>query len=297
MRRIAVVMRPPSRPCRVGELEEAAAALVRHGHSVRMQFSAAAGDARRLACRAAEEGFDVVAAAGGDGTVNEVVNGLVAASPDAPRPALAVIPMGTANDFARGLGLPQDPGAALRLAATGASSELDVVRVNDRCFINVSTGGFGAGATRDASRGAKRRLGALAYVLQGMRMLLRYDLTAAHFELDGASVYSGRYVFFAVGNARRTGGGAQVTPRADPGDGKLDIVILGDVSRLDFLTLLPDLRAGTHMESPDVLYLRGDALEVRSSSPLQVNADGEAVPGSAFRYEVLERRLRVIGAG
>lgn len=291
-RSIVVVARPQERESRWRELESAAGEIRSSGHGVRLVTTTSPGDARRHARDAARAGCDVVAAAGGDGTVNEVVNGLVDAD---RRAALAVVPMGTANDFAHGLNLPLDVGEALRLAATGVTADLDVARVNDRCFINVSTGGFGADATRAASRTEKQRLGALAYAVHGVRMLARYDLTPATFTANGRQVHTGRYVFFAVGNARRTGGGAQVTPRADPGDGKLDIVILGDVSRLDFLTLLPDLRAGTHIESPDVLYLRADTLEVEAPSILQVNADGEGVSGSVLRYSVLPQGLPVIG--
>jgi diacylglycerol kinase (ATP) len=291
-RRIAVVVRPPSRESRLQELREAVERVRTAGHEVHVEVTFEAGDAERYARLASQDGYDVVAAAGGDGTVNEVVNGLVGAGGDA---ALAVIPMGTANDFAHGLGLPLDIAQAMQLAAEAPAAELDVARVNDRCFINVSTGGFGAEATRAASRATKRRLGSLAYAVHGAHLLMRYDLTAASFRADGQDVYSGRYVFFAVGNSRRTGGGAHVTPRADPGDGKLDIVILCDVSRLDFLTLLPDLRAGTHMESPDVLYLRAHSLEVAAPTPLRVNADGEAVEGTAFSYVVLAEGLRVVG--
>jgi diacylglycerol kinase (ATP) len=290
-RKIVVVVRPPSNQARVEEVRRAVAALRTEGHTVDVHVTVDAGDATRLAERAGAEGADVVAAAGGDGTINEVVNGLVRSGGDT---ALAVVPLGTANDFARGLGLPLDLTAALRLAASGGTTELDVARVNERCFINVSTGGFGADATRAASRNVKRRLGPLAYVVQGARLLAQYQPTPARFSVDGVEVYAGRFVFFAVGNARRTGGGAHVTPRADPGDGKLDVVIVGDVSRIDFLTLLPDLRAGSHMESPDVLYYRAHTFDVDSATTLRVNADGEAVAGTRFRYEVLDRGLGVI---
>jgi diacylglycerol kinase (ATP) len=292
-RKLAVIARPPSDEARTRELREAVDLLRADGCQVDMQVTFEPGDAERHAAAAARAGAEVVVAAGGDGTVNEVVNGLVAAETDA---ALAVVALGTANDFARGLGLPLDVTAALRLAAEGTASELDVARVNQRCFINVSTGGFGAEATRAASRSVKQRLGALAYVYEGAQLLWHYSPSAAIFTADGRVMYSGRYVFFAVGNSRRTGGGAHVTPLADPGDGKLDIAILCDVSRLDFLTLLPDLRAGSHIESPNVLYLQAHTFEVRSERELKVNADGEPVAGRLFHYGVLDRGLRVVGA-
>jgi diacylglycerol kinase (ATP) len=291
MRTLALIVKLPSDPARADALHAAVTAVRAAGHRVRVRVTFEAGDARRYARGAALRGCDVVVAAGGDGTVNEVVNGLAAAGGDT---ALAVVPLGTANDFARGLGLPLDPLSALRLAADGATTELDVAEVNRRCFINVSTGGFGAEATHGASRSVKRWLGPLAYVARGARMLAHYEPLRAVFRADGETVHDGRFVFFAVGNARRTGGGTRVTPRADPGDGKLDILVVGDVSRFDFLTLLPDLRAGTHLESPDVVYLRAHRFEVIGAAALRVNADGEPVFGRRFRYDVRERGLPVI---
>jgi diacylglycerol kinase (ATP) len=171
---------------------------------------------------------------------------------------------------------------------------VDVARVNRRCFINVSTGGFGADATRGASRMAKRRLGALAYLVHGARRLMDFEPSPARFVVDGEVVHDGPFIFFAVGNARWTGGGTRVTPRADHGDGKLDVVVVTGDSRLDFLTLLPDLRAGTHLESPDVRYLRASVFEVESAARIPVNADGETVAGRSFRYSLDEVRLPVM---
>jgi diacylglycerol kinase (ATP) len=110
-------------------------------------------------------------------------------------------------------------------------------------------------------------------------------------------VHQGEFVFFAVGNGSLTGGGTRIAPRADVRDGKVDVVVVGGVSRLDFLALLPDLRAGTHLESPDVAYFRAHTFEVVAEGPLRVNADGEAVAGTTFRYDVLERPQRVLVPG
>jgi diacylglycerol kinase family enzyme len=116
----------------------------------------------------------------------------------------------------------------------------------------------------------------------------------ATFKADGRVIHSGPFVFFAVGNARWTGGGTRVAPRADPGDGKLDIVVVCGESKLAFMKLLPHLRAGTHLQSPDVTYLRADTLSVETGSVIEVNADGEPVAGRRFRYNLLERPIPVI---
>jgi diacylglycerol kinase (ATP) len=279
-RRMMVVVRPPTGRDRLEEMRAA------------VTFEA--GDARRCARAAALNGFDVVVAAGGDGTINEVVNGLAAADKGA---ALGIVPLGTANDFAAGMGLPSELGPALRVAAEGRPELVDVARVNRRCFINVSTGGFGTGATRKASRRLKRLLGKLTYLVTGARLLTRYEPVLGRFQAGGRVVYEGEFMFFAVGNARRTGGGTPLTPLADHGDGKLDLVVVRGGSRLDFLALLPELRAGTHLDNPDVSYFRADGFDVRTREPVAVNADGEPVAGRRFRYDLLPQRLPLILPG
>ena len=106
--------------------------------------------------------------------------------------------------------------------------------------------------------------------------------------------YEGEVMLFAVGNAKRTGGGSMLTPRAEFGNGQLDVVIVPGMNRVDFMALLPDLRAGTHLDSPDVLYFRTPELEVVSEEDLSVNADGEPLKGGHFRYRLAGRGLSVM---
>lgn len=264
------------------------------GHRVGVRLTFEAGDARRYARSAARRGWDVVVAAGGDGTINGVVNGLTSARGEV---ALGVVPLGTANDFARGLGIPEDIESALRVAAEGARVCVDVARVNRRCFINVSTGGFGADATRAAGVGIKKYFGPVAYLARGAQQLLAYDPAVATFVVDERIVHEGRFAFFAVGNARQTGGGTQIAPRADTSDGMMDVVLVGAVSRLDLLSLLPDVRMGTHMESPHVHYYRARHMLVTPSTSLTVNADGERVAGRSYAYDMLPHRQPVMVPG
>jgi diacylglycerol kinase (ATP) len=289
--RIALVVRPPADEERLDALRVAVSALRERGHRVRTYVTFEAGDAARFARLAARRGYEVVVAAGGDGTVNEVVNGLTRLKRP---PRLAVVPLGTANDFAAGLGIPPDPGAALDVAAYGLAIDVDVPQLNGRYFINVSTGGFGAEATKEAPRAVKRWLGPAAYFVSGARKMMRMEPCHARFEVNGRTVYEGPFVFFAVGNARRTGGGTHVTPHADVDDGRLDVMILGNVSRLRLISLLPKLRAGTHLDSPHVTYLRANEIRVVSPEPFSVNADGEALTAANFHYTVGNQRLRLM---
>lgn len=292
--RIALVVRPRGEDPRLNELRAAVERLRACGHEVRPRLTYEGGDARRFAWAAAKRGYDLVLAAGGDGTVNEVVNG-IARSPWQPR--LGIIPVGTANDFAAGLGLPSSVAEAVDVAVHGRPRVVDAARVNRRYFVNVSTGGFGAEATGAASQRAKRKWGPFAYMITGTRQFLGMKKRRARFVADGQVVHDGEYTVFAVGNARRTGGGTLLTPLARQSDGKLDIMIVPGLSRMDFLALMPDLRAGTHIESPDVLYARAAELIVDGDRPTRVNADGEAVRARRFRYVICARPLSVMVPG
>lgn len=289
--KISIIMHPRGEPERVEELRQAVARLREEGHRVTPRLTFEAGDATYFAREAARTRADLVIAAGGDGTVNEVVNGVVRS---AWQPRLGILPIGTANDFAAGLGLPTELEEAIRVAVGGRPTTVDVARVNKRFFVNVSTGGFGAEATESTSPETKRLLGPLAYLITGVREFVELHPTRARFEADGELLYTGDFLLFAVGNARQTGGGSLLTPRAEFGDGKLDVLVVPAMPRLEFLALLPDLRAGTHLESPDVIYIQTPALTVHATETLSVNADGEPLRARRFRYSLHSRPITVM---
>jgi lipid kinase YegS len=289
--RIVLIVRP-------GVVEEALAALRAEverlraeGHVVEIRTTSEAGDGERFAREEADGGADLLIAAGGDGTLNEVVNGL---APAARRPRLAVVPLGTANDFAMGLRIPPDVYGAMAVALEGRPREVDLPIVNDRYFINVSTGGFGAEATEQAPNDSKRMLGSWAYLVTGARQFVDLRPVAGVVEVDDRVVHEGDFLLFAVGNARQTGGGSLLTPRAELHDGLLDLLVVRAVPRLDFLAMLPDLRAGTHLESPDIVYAQASSILIRTTEVLSVNADGEPLRGTSFHYRLEAAPLTVM---
>ncbi len=289
--RIALIMRPRGTDPRLEELRTQVARLRAAGHTVRPRLTYEPGDAVHFARAAALARSDLVLAAGGDGTVNEVVNGIASSG---WQPRLGVVPVGTANDFAAGLGLPTTVAEAVDVAVRGRPIAVDAARVNERYFVNVSTGGFGAEATVAANPDAKRRLGPVAYLLTGAKQFVGLKRRQARFLADGRPLHEGEFMVFAVGNARRTGGGTLLTPLARHGDRKLDVVVVRGMSRLDFLALMPDLRAGTHLDSPDVFYVQAAELQVEGERPLRVNADGEALRARTLVYRIAERPLSVM---
>jgi YegS/Rv2252/BmrU family lipid kinase len=154
--------------------------LRKEGHLVGARLTFEGGDATRFARESMESGADLVIAAGGDGTINEVVNGLFEQNPDdsAKRPRLGVIPLGTGNDFASFMGIPEEIEEAVYLAVNGPESMIDVAKVNDRFFLNVSSGGIGAEATEEASDRSKRLMGSFAYLVTGIRKFASLRPTA-----------------------------------------------------------------------------------------------------------------------
>lgn len=283
----------------VDALRRHVTALRDAGSTVRPRVTFEGGDARVFAREAAEAGHDLVIAAGGDGTVNEVVNGLYDFVDDeetaaAPLPRLAVVPLGTGNDLAGALGIPETVDEAMRVATEGDVAPLDVAAVNGRRFVNVSTGGFGAAATDDAPAQAKRLLGPFAYVLTALRAFATHPQTSARFTAGGETLYDGAFLAYAVGNTWRTGGGTRITALARPDDGLLDLCIVQEMGALESLALAPRVRAGTHLDHPGVIYRQVRGVRVESPDELRVNADGEPIDGREFRYEILPRRISVM---
>ena len=289
--RIVLIVKPADVDAVRGGVEALRAA----GHAVLPRVGFDPEDARRFAREAAEEGADVVVAAGGDGTINDVANGLFDAEGEGALPRLGIVPLGTANDLANGLGMPtDDPEAALLGVVSGVPWEVDVPAVNGRRFLNVSTGGFGAEATDEATDELKRVVGPVAYLITGVRKFVRLEASRARFAADGEVLHDGEFLIFAVGNAQRTGGGMHLTAHAEMDDRLLDVCIVESMGHLEFARLAPKLRAGRHVDHPRVTYRQVRALTIDADEVLTVNADGEPVSARRLEYAFAPRRLTLV---
>ena len=261
---------------------------VRHRrYTVEPRVTWEAGDATRFAREGAERGVDAVVAVGGDGTVNEVVNGL--GGSDVP---LGIIPLGTANDFARQVGIPDDPNHAMDLILQRKPTRIDTAEVNGRRFLNVSSGGVGAETTAETTPEAKESLGPLAYAITGVRKLAELTPTRARFSGPGFDLAC-EFLLFTVGNARASGGGTLVTPLASVDDGLLDICIVEAMPLATFARLVLKLRKGDHLEEPGVHYVQLPTLAIDAAAPVTVNVDGEPTSGTSFVYRARPRDLLI----
>lgn len=248
------------------------------GHIVEPYLTLEAGDARTMAAAAARAGADVVIAMGGDGTVNEVVNGL-----DGYDTPLGIIPLGTANDFATQAGIPADADHAMDVILRHKPVRIDTASLNERRFLNVSTGGVGAEATAETPPDAKESLGPMAYAITGVRKFAELQPYRARFDGQGFS-FEGEFLMFAVGVTRASGGGTLVTPNASVTDGLLDVCIVEAMGRADFARLVMKVKRGEHLGETGVHYAQLPSIVITSETPLSVNVDGETSGARHLEY-------------
>jgi lipid kinase YegS len=259
------------------------------GHTAEVRVTSEQGDARRLVAEAGE--VDLVIAAGGDGTLNEVVHGLMDL-PIAARPALGVVPLGTANDFATGCGIPLDAEQALALCMEGTAAPVDVGKANEHWFLNAASIGFGAEITATTPPELKHLLGPVAYTVMGAILATNLHHYQGSLILPDREI-TGSGPMAIVGNGRQAGGGLQVTPRARVDDGLLDVLAVRDIPALALLTAARELQE----LSPDgeyISYRQTPWAEVHTEEAIPVNLDGEPMQFSSVRYEAVPRAIRLI---
>ncbi len=240
------------------------------------------GHAIELARQAGEQGFDLVIALGGDGTVHEVVNGLMQVPPE-KRPALGIIPLGSGNDFAHILAIPSEPGQALHSALNGARRPLDIVSVcdeNGRLEYFNNTIGIGFDAIVNIyTRQITRIHGFMMYFIALIQTIFRrFNPVDLHVETDQES-WDLNTLMLAFGNGPREGGGFLVTPEAKYDDGILQYVTIRKISRLLMLRLVPEVMKGTHGRFKVVKMGSCHKVSIQSQQPLYVHLDGEVYAG------------------
>ncbi|GAC1515378.1 MAG: lipid kinase YegS [Gemmatimonadaceae bacterium] len=245
------------------------------------------GDARRLTLAAIARGATLVVAGGGDGTVNGVASAMVGGNVP-----LGIIPLGTANDFARQLGIPLDADHAMDVILRHKPSRVDVGVLGGDVFVNISAGGVGAEATADTRSDAKGSLGAVAYAVTGIRKLASLEPRHLRFASPGWK-WEGAVLAFAVANGRTAGGGIAIAPRASFVDGMLDLCIIAAMPRREFARLAIRVRQGQHVGAKGVQYRGVAELTVECDTPIHVNLDGEPRPSRELHYTVQRGALLV----
>ncbi len=259
------------------------------GHHIEVRVTGEKEDARRFVSEAGE--VDLLIAAGGDGTLNEVVHGLMDLSIDG-RPVLGVVPLGTANDFATGCDIPRDLEKALALCLEGKPAAIDVGKANEHWFLNAASAGFGAEVTATTSPDLKRLLGSAAYTVMGAILAINVHQYHGRLTLPDREI-TGSGPVAIIGNGRQTGGGVQVAPRAFIDDGLLDVLVIRQIPATALLTAARELQQ-LSSDGEYISYWQTPWVEVHPEEVIPVNLDGEPVEFSSVRYEAVSKAIRVI---
>lgn len=252
-------------------------------------------DARARVRAAIDDGVERIVAAGGDGTVSLVVDA-VAAADGLDRVQVGILPLGTANDYARSLELPAEPETAVDVLRRGRTRRVDLGRVEgptSRHLVNVSVGGFGGRVGERVASETKRRWGPLAYfeaAAEQITHLERYDL---HARLDEEELEL-QAVHVIVANGTRTGGNIPVAPNARLDDGLLDVILVPALELPQLLALIPAFLAGQHTDDERLVVRRVEGAAFRSDPPMPFGVDGEPIGDGPVDFRVLAGALEVI---
>lgn len=247
-----------------------------------LAVTSAPGEGIVLAETAVAEGFEAVVAAGGDGTINEVINGVLRATQEGPTIPFGILPLGTANDFNLMAGLPGTIADAAEVIAQGTTRQIDAGKVNNRFFINNSAAAMEPMVTLENIR-MKRLSGEIRYVVALIKAIVKIKAWQMHIEWDDGS-FDGPVYLLSVCNSPRTGG-FTMAPGAMIDDGLFDFVLAPEVPKRTLLLLLLRLMQGTHVEHDAVTFARTTKLSLTSQPGTPVHSDGEVFTESASNVD------------
>jgi diacylglycerol kinase (ATP) len=250
-----------------------------------------------LARGAADGGATLLVAVGGDGTVNEVAQGLAGRN----GVELAVIPRGTGWDFVRTYGIPRRLEDAVAVALGGRPRSIDLGRASYRTwagaeaesyFANIASAGMSGAIAKRANETSKALGGKVSYLWATLAVFSRWRNDEVRVAVDGET-RSGRMHDVVVANGRYFGGGMMICPEAEPDDGLFDVLTIGDLTKRDLLLTLPKTYRGRHLPHPKAELLRGAVVEVDSETPLPLELDGEQPGTTPARFEIVPQALRL----
>lgn len=253
-----------------------------------MVYSEYPGHAIELAAGVNGEEFSMVVSVGGDGTLNEILNGM-----NLKTMSLGMIPAGTGNDLIRCTGIPSDEKQALEVVLNGVEKSIDIGLINNKKFINVAGFGLDVEVLRETIKLKRIIKGKLAYVLGVVKALLTFKPIELQISVDGVDYYQDAMIC-AIGNGQYFGGGMRILPLAELDDGLFDICIIKKMSKIKLLYHFPKVFQGTHMKLPWVHYIKGRNIKVLTKQDVFINADGEISQKQLPEFKILEKGLRII---
>ncbi len=277
----------------VGNVDELAEKL-RLINDAELRVTTKQGDAENFSREAADHGFDLIVAAGGDGTLNAVINGLGERISDV---SVGLVPLGTGNDFARSLNLPKDIDTSIELIERRQTRQIDAVRVTSDCtryFVNVSGGGFSGIVDEKLTPEMKTTWGPLAYLRGAAEALPELCAYRTEMLLDDSEQMAMNLYNVIVANGRYVAGGIPIAPEAVIDDGLLDIILIPERPAAHIALLMGQILLGEHLTNEALVFRRAAKLAVNSHPGMWFNVDGELVGNEPAVFEVMPRALRFV---
>lgn len=290
-RKTCIILNPSAGKAR--DLDDIVARMARLPDA-EIRLTTKPGSAARFAKTALKNGRELIVAAGGDGTLNEVVHGI---GENSGNVRVGLIPLGTGNDFGRSIGVPPDVDEAIDLIRAGETRAVDLVRVTSdevRYFVNVSAGGFSGLVNEKLTAEMKKTWGPLAYLRSAAAALpeLRAYRTTLAFDNDESLMLELYNV--VVANGRYVAGGMLIAPEAAIDDGLLDVILIPKRPAPELALVVAQIALGTHLSSDAIVYRRTAKLTVNSKPGMWFNVDGELVGNEPARFEIVPRTLNFI---
>ena len=277
----------------VGNVDELAEKL-RLINDAELRVTTKQGDAENFSREAADHGFDLIVAAGGDGTLNAVINGLGERISDV---SVGLVPLGTGNDFARSLNLPKDIDTSIELIERRQTRQIDAVRVTSDCtryFVNVSGGGFSGIVDEKLTPEMKTKWGPLAYLRGAAEALPELCAYRTEMLLNDSEQIAMNLYNVIVANGRYVAGGIPIAPEAVIDDGVLDIILIPERPAAHIALLMGQILLGEHLTNEALVFRRAAKLAVNSHPGMWFNVDGELVGNEPAVFEVMPRALRFV---
>ncbi len=291
MRQAMIIINPSSgKEEALEHIRNAEQVLIEQGYQVTIQETAKELDATRYCVTACEECYDLVVSIGGDGTLHETLNGLINQK---HHPRLGVVPLGTANDFARALQIPLNPENAIRTLASSRVKTVDIGRLNDRLFANVVAVGSIAESLSSVSSEDKTKLGTFAYLKEGLKELTSTSAHPLAIQYD-EKIWEGESLLFLAVLTNSVGGFESLIPDAAVDDGLLHCFIIKDLSIFNTLSAGVSLLLGNLKDHKDVVYFTAKNVSLSSTESVSANVDGEEGPSLPITLSVLPRYIEVI---
>ncbi len=263
-------------------------------HPIKIRLTRKRGDARELAKRAIQSGARYIVAAGGDGTLNEVINGVGARSKNI---TVGLVPLGTGNDFARVLGLPLRLTNAIDTLLAKKTRPVDLIRVRaekTRYFVNVSAGGFSGLVDEKITSKIKQTWGPLSYLRGAAAALPQLHGYQTRVRIDNGKELFMELYNVIIANGRFVAGGLPIAPKADPSDGLIDVILIPKRSVTETAVVAAQIMLGQHIARRHVIFRRCKKITVRSKPGMWFNVDGELVGNSPAAFQIIPAALKFV---